>query len=225
MNFMKTKIKILLILNKNKKKVNKIIINLMKKKFKFFHLKYDDNLNFFNKPHSYDYTISFLSKKILKKKFLNYTKFYNINFHPGPPKYPGIGCYNFALFNNEKTYGVTAHEINEKIDNGKIIKTKYFKISKNVDLCKIIELSYKNLIIVYKDVIKMIRKNNVTYSGERWKRKAFSKKDLDKASEIKSYFSKKKIHKILKCFYFEGKPSPYIKVKDVKFFYIKNKSF
>ena len=57
-------------------------------------IKYDDNDGFFKKKHYFDYVLSFLSKKILNKKFLSQTKILNINFHPGPPDYPGIGCYN-----------------------------------------------------------------------------------------------------------------------------------
>ena len=29
-----------------------------------------------------------------------------INFHPAPPKYPGSGCYNFAIYNKDKKIGM-----------------------------------------------------------------------------------------------------------------------
>lgn len=223
MNFMK-KIKLLLILNKDKIKINKIIVPLIKKKFNFITLKYDDDKFFFTRKHTFDYTLSFLSKKILKKNFLKRTKYFNINFHPGPPRYPGIGCYNFALLNNEKKYGVTAHEINEKIDNGKIITIKYFTLPKNCSLEKLIKLSYDNLIKLFCEVIKMIKDNNLNFSNENWKRKAYTKKDLDKASEIKLTFTKVKIIKILKCFYFKNTPPPFIKLRNIKFYYDNNYS-
>ena len=47
-----------------------------------------------------------------------------INFHPGPPEYRGVGCVNYAFFDNVKSYGCTAHRINQKIDNGPIIDVK-----------------------------------------------------------------------------------------------------
>ena len=56
--------------------------------------------------HEYDILISYLSPWIVKKISLNQTKLYNLNFHPGPPKFPGIGCYNFALYERVKNYGV-----------------------------------------------------------------------------------------------------------------------
>ena len=52
------------------------------------------------------------------------------NFHPGPPEYRGVGCLNYAIFNNENYYGVTAHIINQKIDFGQILKVFRYKISK-----------------------------------------------------------------------------------------------
>ena len=68
------------------------------------------NLNF-------DYIFSFRNYYILKKNIIEKAKFAAINFHPGTPKYRGIGCINYALYNNEKNFGSTAHLINEKIDN------------------------------------------------------------------------------------------------------------
>ena len=54
---------------------------------------------------------------------------WNINFHPGPPERRGIGCTNYAIYEKSKNYGVTLHEINEKIDSGNILKVKRFKIN------------------------------------------------------------------------------------------------
>ena len=63
---------------------------------------------------------------IIKKNLINNCKIAAINFHPGPPEYRGIGCLNFALYNNEKFYGCTSHIMNEKIDDGKTGKPGYF---------------------------------------------------------------------------------------------------
>tara|TARA_E500000331_G_C16929221_1_gene571194 strand:+ start:284 stop:649 length:366 start_codon:yes stop_codon:yes gene_type:complete len=45
-----------------------------------------------------------------------------VNFHPGPPEYPGSGMVNWALYDDCKKFGVTAHIMNNLIDNGRIIK-------------------------------------------------------------------------------------------------------
>ena len=212
--------KILLIINKEKKHIKKVI-ELFKKNFE--NLKIIDHNKFQNNlKNDYDYVVCYLSKQILKSIFLSRTKKLNINIHPGPSKYPGIGCFNFALYNNEKTYGAVAHIINERIDNGKIIKEIKFRINRNYDVSKLANTTYKNMIFLTKDIVKMIKKNNITISNTKWKRKAYTRNDLNKLAEIKINYSKKKILKILKCLYMSGKPSPYIYLKGIKFEYSEN---
>ena len=52
---------------------------------------------------------------------------YSINFHSGPPKYPGVAVH-FALLDNSKEYGVTAHLMNNQVDTGAIYKVNNFEI-------------------------------------------------------------------------------------------------
>ena len=59
---------------------------------------------------------------ILPQNLLNNVKDISINFHPSSPDYPGSGCLNWALYDEKDKTGITVHIINEKIDNGKIIK-------------------------------------------------------------------------------------------------------
>ena len=63
----------------------------------------------------YSYIICFRSFYILKKNLIEKCKMAPINFHPGPPEYRGIGCVNYALYDNSKFYGCCAHIINKKI--------------------------------------------------------------------------------------------------------------
>ena len=72
-----------------------------------------------------DYIICYRSYFILPKKIIESPKLYAINFHPGSPKYPGSGGINFSLYNDDKLFGVTVHLMEEKVDSGKILSTKY----------------------------------------------------------------------------------------------------
>ena len=59
-------------------------------------------------------------------------KIYSFNVHPGLlPYYPGTNSISGALYNNEKTTGITIHLINEKLDGGNICLVKKIKIRKN----------------------------------------------------------------------------------------------
>ena len=64
----------------------------------------------------YDFIISYRSSIILKTKEISMAKIAAINLHPGSPKYRGIGCLNYALYNLEKEYGITIHIMNKKIE-------------------------------------------------------------------------------------------------------------
>ena len=75
-----------------------------------------------------DYIFCFRSYFILSKLLINQAKIGAINFHPAPPSSSGSGGVNRALYNNEKNFGATAHLMNEKIDNVKIIKVIHFSI-------------------------------------------------------------------------------------------------
>src|SRR4051812_40062356 len=45
-----------------------------------------------------DLIISYLSQWIIPGKVLEKASMAALNFHPGPPEYPGIGCTNFAIY-------------------------------------------------------------------------------------------------------------------------------
>ena len=109
------------------------------------------NKKFMNKK--YDYIFSFRNLDILPKKLLNNCKIAPINFHPGTPKYRGIGCINYAIYEKSKIYGCTAHIMNEKIDNGEILSVKSFRIKKNYDLDKCLKITHKLMYTQAKHVI------------------------------------------------------------------------
>ena len=75
-----------------------------------------------------DWIISFKSDLILSRTTLESARNGAINFHPCPPKYRGIGGYWWALQNKDSTFGVTCHHMDERIDNGTIIKVHSFPI-------------------------------------------------------------------------------------------------
>lgn len=110
------------------------------------------------KKFEFDYLICFRSFQIIKEEVLKKIKFFSINFHPGTPKYRGIGCANFAIFNKEKKYGCTCHLIDEKVDSGKILDVKYFKLKKNIDINIMLKKTYKLMFEQSKEIINFVLK-------------------------------------------------------------------
>ena len=89
-----------------------------------------------------DYILSYLSPWIIPGSLLKNARKGAINWHPGPPKYPGIGCTNFAVYNQEKEFGITCHHMLEKVDTGEIICVDRFPVSKTDSVFSITQKCY-----------------------------------------------------------------------------------
>ena len=197
---------------------------LKKKKIKVTKILMDKPKQIQIKPRIYDYIISFRSYIILKKKNLSKIKYASLNFHPGPPNYRGIGCANFAIYNQEKFYGVTAHLINEKIDNGKIIDVKYFKLKKNIDINSLLRISYKHQLNQAKKVLSKIFSKNenlkkMIHFNRKiiWSKKLYLRKELNDLYKIKKNVKKNKLDRIIRATNYKNF-KPYLILEGKKFY-------
>ena len=80
----------------------------------------------------------------------------SINFHPATPEYRGVGGVNYAIFYKKRLFGSTCHLINSKIDSGKILNVKKFKLNKKNNLEKNLKKIYKLQYFQAKWLIKKI---------------------------------------------------------------------
>ena len=120
-----------------------------------------------------------------------------INFHPGPPEYRGTGCVNYALYENSKFYGCTAHLINEKVDNGKIIDVKKFNIDKKNSISEVLTKTYETMSDLAISTIKNIKKNPDFVENQilknkdiKWSNKIKKLKDLNNFYQINKNIKK-----------------------------------
>jgi methionyl-tRNA formyltransferase len=105
---------------------------------------------------------------------------------------------NYAIFNNSKYYGCTAHLVNNKIDNGKIVDVKKFKISKKDSIEKILIKTYKIMTRQAIYIINKINENSQVLDKFinknkkfKWSKNIKKLKDLNKFYEIKNNISRK----------------------------------
>jgi len=158
------------------------------------------------KLDQYDYIFCFRSFFVFKKNILNRCKKAAINFHPGTPEYREIGCINYALYNEAKYYGSTAYIMDEKIDNGKILNVKRFKIGKkeNIESCSI-----KTNRLMFKQathIIKLLLKNEKNLqklinsaNKEKWSKKIKVRTKLDEFYRVSTNISKRNFLKKLRA--------------------------
>jgi len=165
-----------------------------------------EKLNEKIEKQKFDYIFCFRSFYILKKKDINKTKIASINFHPGTPEYRGIGCINFAIYNNEKFYGSTAHLIDEKIDNGKILDVKKFQIRKkdNLEIC--LNKTHRIMTKQAFFILKLLKKNSnnlekliIKNKKLKWSKKLYKKKDLEKLYLLNNQANQDEIRRVIRA--------------------------
>ena len=192
---------------KHSQKIKLLLKKKSKKLFCIVSKKNKENLDLSKiKNIEFDYIFSFRSFFILKKNILKKVRYASINFHPGTPKYRGIGCINFALYRNEKKYGSTAHIMDERIDAGKIIDVRYFVIKKNDTLTKCLSKTYSIMynqaifiiseLIKNKDKLDILKKKN---NKVKWSKKLYTRKELNKLYVINLNCSDKIIKKKIRA--------------------------
>ena len=101
-----------------------------------------------------DYFVNVLGKQIYRKYFLEMASKAAINIHPGPPEYGGFAPYSFAIYNDERQYGVTTHIMEPKVDTGKIISVKRFDMPFNPTVSVLREITMSHLLLELLCLIK-----------------------------------------------------------------------
>ena len=180
---------------------------------------------FIKKKWEGDFIFCFRSYYILKKKLISRAKIAAINFHPGLPSNRGIGCVNFALLNNKKIYGSTAHLISKSVDSGKILDVSKFKIKANDNVESVLEKTYKMQTKQFFKLIKFLNKNQkklniliLKNKNKKWAKWKSNRKQLNQLYEINHNIKKFKLNRIIRATETK-KFHPYIKLFGKKFIY------
>tara|TARA_B100000965_G_C19552216_1_gene740548 strand:+ start:21 stop:608 length:588 start_codon:yes stop_codon:yes gene_type:complete len=107
-------------------KINKIkfvIVNYESKK------KAEKNILLILKKKNIDLICLAGFMKILSKKFVDNYRNRILNIHPSLlPKYKGLNTHKKVILNKEKFTGCTVHIVNSKLDSGKIILQRKIKV-------------------------------------------------------------------------------------------------
>lgn len=204
-------------------RIKKLLEKSSKKFYYFESSRIGEKINKKYLKLNYDYIFCFRSFYILKKNILNKVNNAAINFHPGPPEYRGTGCVNYALYENSKFYGCTAHLINEKVDNGKIIDIKKFNISKKNSISEVLIKTYEVMTSLAISTIKNIKKNPDFIENQilknkniKWSNKIKTIKDLNDFYQINTNIKKNNFLNKIRATD-TPKFKPYIKLHGKKF--------
>lgn len=127
-----------------------------------------------------DLLISYLAQWIIPGELLEKASMAAINFHPGPPDYPGIGCTNFAVYHKEKEFGITCHHMLAKVDTGAIIAVKRFPVAESDTVYTITQNCYQAIYNLFIEIMEgVISGADFPVSHEHWTRKPYTRKQLN----------------------------------------------
>ena len=164
-----------------------------------------------------DILISYMSRWIIPDYVLNNVKIAALNFHPAPPTYPGIGCTNFALYENATEFGATCHHMNPMVDTGEIVRVDKFPIYESDTVESLTARCYDTMLVQFYCVVDLlIAGKPLPKSNENWTRKPFTRKDLDKLTLITPDMSPEEIDKRIRATTFQMW-KPEIKIGEYRF--------
>ena len=140
------------------------------------HIKSTDDLISFLTQQSFDYLFSINNLVILPKEILELPRKSAINCHDGLlPKYGGVNAPSWAILNQEKSHGITWHQMTNLVDGGDILKQISINIAKNETAFTLNGKCYESTIQSFTQLIDELASNQIIVT----------KQNLDE----RSYFS------------------------------------
>ncbi|NTV28848.1 MAG: hypothetical protein HGA80_02085 [Candidatus Omnitrophica bacterium] len=165
--------------------------------------------------------ISFLSPWIVPPELLQVASRYALNFHPGPPEYPGIGCYNFALYDGVTEYGVTAHHMAAKVDTGNIVAVSYFAVDPAETVWTLKEKSMRHMLDLLGKVAVDISAGNIDNSPAlAWKRKPYTRRELNDLCRIDLSMDRDEVARRVRATTFPGAQGAWLEFQGYRFEYV-----
>jgi methionyl-tRNA formyltransferase len=167
----------------------------------------DDPLPEVVRRWSGDYLLSFLGPWIVPPSVLSRASRAALNFHPGPPSYPGIGCYNFALYDQVDEYGVVCHEMAPRVDTGRIVECVRFAVFPTDTVESLRERSLAYLLTLFYDVSsQLLRGEPLTCSEESWTRPPYTRRELNELCVLTRDMDAQEIARRVRATTYPGAP-------------------
>ena len=165
-----------------------------------------------------DFILNFLSPVILPQAVLDAARIAAVNFHPAPPKWPGVGSASFALYEADQSFGVTAHLMAAKVDSGPILKTLRFPILPDDD-CELLwsRALHHALTLFYDVAFDLVTSKQARLSGEKWERPAITRKQFEQWMRILPGTPVEEIRRKVRALRHPRFPGPFMEVAGVRF--------
>jgi methionyl-tRNA formyltransferase len=168
-----------------------------------------------------DFLFSF-GPVIVRSVLLESVRVAAINFHTGPPKWPGRGSCSFALWDGDKEFGVTAHLMENAVDSGAILRVVRFPIESGDSAETLHEKALRSVPKLVELVVADLESNNwrPVPGEERWERAAMRQRDLVRTMQVEDTDSAVTVSNKIRAFAHSSKPGPYVDRHGFRFWYL-----
>ena len=146
--------------------------------------------------------IAFVTPEIVPANILARLGYGACNFHPGPPAYPGWAPSHFALYDQAKEFGATAHVMVEQVDAGPIIDVELFPIPPDISVLGLEGLAYAHLALLFWRLAKLLATDPVPPPTRpiKWGTIKYSRRAYRAICEIPLDISKPELDRRIKVF-------------------------
>ena len=131
--------------------------------------------------------IGFCTPVIVSKSILDTLDGPAYNFHPGPPNFPGLYPACFAINSRADQFGVTAHEMWEKVDEGPIVGVDRCEISLDIDRMHLETLSHATIFQLFERLAPaLVADESLPHVDEHWSGTVTRQADFEAICEVPS---------------------------------------
>jgi methionyl-tRNA formyltransferase len=142
-----------------------------------------------------------------------------LNFHPGSTDYPGIGCYNFALYENVEEFGAVCHHMLAKVDTGIVVQERRFPVLPSDSVESLKYRTMVTMLAMFHDVCSLISADlELPGSDRQWTRRPFTHREMEELKRIEPDMTEGEIKRRLRATIYPGYPGPYVAVGDERFY-------
>jgi methionyl-tRNA formyltransferase len=158
--------------------------------------------------------ISFLSPWIVPAHTLEHSAL-SINFHPGSCDYPGIGCYNFALYEDARWFGPVCHHMLPKVDSGSVITETLFAVAPDERVETLKLRTMQAMMSQYHYILPLIAEDKpLPVHSRQWTRRPFTRKELNALCEVLPDMPDVEKNRRIRATTYPGYPGPYLLLPD-----------
>jgi methionyl-tRNA formyltransferase len=168
-----------------------------------------------------DLLVSYLCPWVLPDSLLGNASFAAINFHPATPDYPGTGCTNFAIYNDEKEYGVMCHHMLPSVDSGKVIAVRRFPVLADDSVYSLTQRCYVQMLeLFYGIILDILNGKPLPESNEHWTRKPYRRSELNALKKLDLNMPVSEIKRRIRATTYPGTQSAFFEIDGMRFEYV-----